>query len=71
MEQYQTIVVLGGGFSLGGSLTNLSIQRLDASVELYRANQSATITVLGGFTSTYLPNAIGYEVSGAQKGLTT
>jgi uncharacterized SAM-binding protein YcdF (DUF218 family) len=66
MTEAQTIVVLGGGRFNDGSLTNLSLQRLDAAINLFNAGEAPTITVLGGSKSTYLPGALGFEKPGAE-----
>ena len=67
MTDYQTFLVLGGGRFPDGTLTHLSTQRLDASVALYKERKAFSITVLGGGSSTYLPNAIQYSTSGAEE----
>lgn len=63
----KTILVLGGGRLPQGGQTTLSLQRLDSAVELYSMGAAQSITVLGGLRSTYLPNALHFEIPGAQE----
>jgi vancomycin permeability regulator SanA len=49
-NQYDAIIVLGGGRTNKGDLTTLSKQRLDAGCELYLAGKAKFIVALGGDT---------------------
>lgn len=65
-QQYDAIIVLGGGRDNEGNLTNLSKQRLDAGCDAYNEGLSRKIFALGGFMSTYSPNAIQFAKTGAE-----
>ena len=65
-DRFDAIIVLGGGRDNEGNLTNLSKQRLDAGCELYREGISNKIFALGGMMSTYSPNAIQFNKTGAK-----
>lgn len=62
----QTAVILGGGFLPDGSLTPLSLQRLDAGVELFQRGVVPSLTVLGAIKRSYLPNISDYARPGAE-----
>ena len=59
-------IVLGGGFTPDGQLTELSLQRLNAGRDLYKDGKIQKILVLGAQKSTYLPNAIVFPLAGAE-----
>ena len=60
-------IILGGGITPDGQLTQLSIQRLDAGMDVYKDKTVDMLLVLGGFKSTYLPNSIEFKETAAQK----
>lgn len=64
-KQYDAIIVLGGGRSNSGDLAQLSTQRLDRGVELFKQGQAAKVFALGGYKSTYSPLAITFDRTGA------
>lgn len=64
-KQYDAIIVLGGGRDNSGDLTPLSTQRLDRGVELFRHGTAPKIFALGGYKSTYSPQAITFGRTGA------
>lgn len=65
MVKYDAIIVLGGGRFNDGDLTPLSIQRLDKGCKLYHDGISNKVFSLGGEFSTYNPNAIKFQKTGA------
>lgn len=65
MPEADTILILGGGVFPDGTLTNLSRQRLDAAISLFKQGAAPTLTVLGSQKSTYLPDAITFAQTGA------
>jgi len=54
MKTYDAMVVLGGGRKQDGSLTELSEQRLDKAIELFKKGLAPKIIVPGGINTTYL-----------------
>jgi len=64
--KYDAIIVLGGGRTNNGTLTNLSTQRLVKGAELYKEDLASKVFALGGVYSTYNPNAIKFDRSGAE-----
>lgn len=64
--KYDAIIVLGGGRFNSGDLTPLSIQRLDAGINLYKQGFAPTICALGGHKSTYRTGAIEFDTTGAE-----
>jgi uncharacterized SAM-binding protein YcdF (DUF218 family) len=65
MAKYDAIIVLGGGRTNDGGLTELSRQRLDKGSELYKQGVAPKVFALGGPYSTYSPNAIRFDKTGA------
>lgn len=63
---HSVIIVLGGGRKNDGSLTELSIQRLERGCELYKKGVSQKVFALGGHYSTYSPNSIYFPETGAE-----
>lgn len=63
---YDAIIVLGGGRYNDGSLTELSKQRLDAGVRLYKQGMAPKIFALGEKYSNYRPDAICFSKTGAR-----
>jgi uncharacterized SAM-binding protein YcdF (DUF218 family) len=64
-KQYDAIIVLGGGRNNSGDLTPLSTQRLDKGGELFKQGVSPKVFALGGYKSTYSPQAITFDRTGA------
>lgn len=65
MKKYDAIIILGGGRFNDGSLTPLSMQRLDKGCKLYNRGFSNKVIVLGGVFSTYSPKSIKFKITGA------
>jgi uncharacterized SAM-binding protein YcdF (DUF218 family) len=62
----ESAVILGGGMTPEGRLTDLSKQRLNAGISLYKLSRIKRIVVLGGHKSTYFANAIEFDLPGSQ-----
>ena len=65
VQTHEIGIVLGGGRTNSGVLTELSKQRLKKACELYEHGVIVKVAALGGHYSTYSPNAIFFERSGA------
>lgn len=65
-ERFDAIIILGGGRTNDGNLTTLSRQRLDEGLKLYKEGVALKIFALGGYYSTYNPNSIAFDISGAK-----
>lgn len=66
MTLYDAIIILGGGRTNDGTLTELSIQRLERGAELYKQGVALRVFALGGPFSTYSPYSIRFEKTGSQ-----
>lgn len=69
-DHYDAIIVLGGGRTNDGSLTDLSIQRIEKGAVLYRELKAKGVApkvfALGGKHSTYSKAAIAFDQTGAE-----
>jgi uncharacterized SAM-binding protein YcdF (DUF218 family) len=63
---FDAAIVLGGGRYNDGTLTPLSLGRLDRGIRLYRTGTARRLILLGGPFITYSPNAIRFRKTGAQ-----
>lgn len=66
MKKYDVIIPLGGGRNKDGSLTAMSMERLDMAAKLYLLRKSNKIISQGGKKSTYRPNAIEFSAPRAE-----